>query len=152
MQTDEEIMSIALDEAKLAYERGECPVGAAIVQNGIIIAKTSNREEELKDPTAHAEILALREAGQILGKKTFPDCIIYTTLWPCPMCANALLRAKVPKVICGAKSFDYIYKETFNPAHLIATGPIMNDECREIFIKWAKKTNREFVLGPVPNS
>lgn len=148
---DREIMSLALNEARLAYDRGECPVGAVIVQNGVVIAKAGNREQELKDPTAHAEILALREAGQILDKHTFPDCIVYSTLWPCPMCENALLRAKVPKIICGAKSFDYIYKETFNPSHLTKVGPIMNEECRDIFVKWVKKTGREFILGEEDN-
>jgi len=144
---DAELMAVALEEAKAAYERGECPVGAVIVRHDEIIARAGNREIELNDPTAHAEILVLREAGQFLNKHTFPDCIIYTTLWPCPMCANALLRAKIPKVVCGAKSFEYIYDVTFNPSHLITEGPIMTDECREIFVRWAKETGREFILG-----
>ncbi|MDP2683673.1 MAG: nucleoside deaminase [bacterium] len=146
-KNDIEIMSLALDEAKSAYKRGECPVGAVIVQNGKIIAHAGNRETELKDPTAHAEILVLREAGKILDKHTFPDCVVYSTLWPCPMCANALLRAKVPKIICGAESFKYIDEETFNSSHLTRVGPIMNTECRDIFIKWVKDTGREFILG-----
>jgi tRNA(adenine34) deaminase len=144
---DVELMKIALSEAKAAFSRGECPVGAVIVKDNQVIAQAGNREVELNDPTAHAEILVLREAGKVLKKHTFPDCIVYTTLWPCPMCANALLRAKIPTVICGAKSFDYITKETFNPTHLNILGPIMNDECQNIFIEWAKKTGREFILG-----
>ena len=143
---DNELMKIALSEANAAFARGECPVGAVIVKDNKIIAQAGNREVELKDPTAHAEILVLREAGKILNKHTFPDCIVYTTLWPCPMCANALLRAKIPTVICGAESFDYIYKETFNPSHLNVLGPIMNNECQNIFIEWAKKTGRDFIL------
>ncbi len=119
---DKEIMATAFEEAKAAYERGECPVGAVIVINGDIVAHAGNREIELKDPTAHAEILVLRQAGQFLNQHTFPDCAIYTTLWPCPMCTNALLRAKVPKVVCGAKSFNYIYEETFNPSRLVMEG------------------------------
>ncbi len=63
------------------------------------------------------------------------------------MCANALLRAKIPKVVCGANSFEYIYDETFNPSQLIIEGPIMADECREIFVRWSKETGREFILG-----
>ena len=140
-------MAVAFDEAQAAYERGECPVGSVIVKNGDIVACAGNQEIELKDPTAHAEILVLRKAGQILNKHTFPDCTVYTTLWPCPMCANALLRAKVPKVVCGAKSFKYIYDDTFNPSHLVSEGPIMTDECRGIFIRWVKETGREFILG-----
>ena len=128
--SDKEIMAAAFEEANAAYLRGECPVGAAIVRNGDIIAQAGNREIELNDPTAYAEILVLRKTGQLLNQHTFPDCTVYTTLWPCPMCANALLRAKVPKVICGAKSFKYIYKETFSPSRIIMDGPIMADECR----------------------
>lgn len=144
---DKEIMSLAIKEAKNAYKRGECPVGAVIVQNGNIITQAGNREIELKDPTAHAEILALRGAGRIINAHTFPDCIVYTTLQPCPMCTNALLRAKVQKVIYGAQSFEYIYKETFNPDHITLSGPIMNKECRDLFIKWAEETGREFIFN-----
>lgn len=136
----------ALQEAQKAYERGEAPVGAIIVQNNDIIARAGNRELELNDPTAHAEILVLREAGQVLGHHTFPDCTVYTTLWPCPMCENALLRAKVPNVVCGASSFKYIYENTFNTSNLSRLGPIMEDECKAIFIKWIKETGREFIL------
>lgn len=143
---DIEIMSIALAEAKSAYERGECPVGAVIVKDGKIIVKAGNREIKLNDPTAHAEILVLREAGKKLNKHTFSDCVVYTTLKPCPMCANTLIRAKVQKVIFGAESFDYIFKETFNAKHLTSIGPIMNEDCRNIFIKWAKETGRKFIL------
>jgi len=143
---DVEMMAVAFEEAKAAYERGECPVGAVIVKNGEIVARAGNREIEDKDPTAHAEILVLRKAGQCLNQHTFPDCVVFTTLWPCPMCANALLRAKVPKVVCGAKSFKYIYDDTFNPSRLDTVGPIMTDECRGIFIRWAKETGRKFIL------
>ena len=62
------------------------------------------------------------------------------------MCANALLRAKVPKVVSGAKSFRYIHEETFNPSRLVIEGPLMSDECRGIFVKWAKGTGRDFIL------
>ena len=144
---DREIMAVAFEEAKAAHERGECPVGAVIIRNGDIIARAGNREIELKDPTAHAEILVLREAGQFLNQHTFPDCAVYTTLWPCPMCANAFLRAKVSKVVCGAKSFKYIYEETFSPSRIVMEGPIMSDECRGIFIRWVKETGRDFILG-----
>ncbi|MFH1560528.1 MAG: nucleoside deaminase [Chloroflexota bacterium] len=143
---DRELMREAFEEARRAYERGECPVGAVIVRNGAIVARAGNRELESNDPTAHAEILVLRKAGQLLGQHTFPDCTVYTTLWPCPMCENALLRAKIPKVICGAQSFRYVYENTFNPSRISKVGPIMEDECRGIFIKWARETERDFVL------
>lgn len=140
-------MAVAFEEAKVAYKRGECPVGAVIVRNGDIVARAGNRETELKDPTAHAEILVLREAGQSLNQHTFPDCTVYTTLWPCQLCENALLRAKVPKVVCGAKSFKYIYEETFSASRIEIEGPMLSDECRGIFIKWVRETGRDFIRG-----
>jgi len=146
MGTDKGFMEQAFKEAQKAYERGECPVGAVIVRNGIPLAGAGNREIELNDPTAHAEILVLREAGQLLGVHTFSDCTVYTSLWPCPMCENALLRAKVKEVVCGASSFKYIYENTFNKSNIRKIGPIMEEECKGIFIKWLKETGREFVL------
>ena len=96
-------MGEAFKEAQKASAQGECPVGAVMVRDGIILAGAGNRELEMNDPTAHAEILVLREAGRLLGQHTFSGCAVYSTLWPCPMCENALLRAKVPKVVCGAR-------------------------------------------------
>jgi tRNA(adenine34) deaminase len=143
---EKELMGEAFKQAQEAYDRGECPVGALIVRDGTILARAGNRELELNDPTAHAEILVLREAGRLLGKHTFPNCAVYTTLWPCPMCENALLRAKVPTVVCGARSFKYVYEDTFDPSRLSRRGPIMEEECRGIFIRWLKDTGREFIL------
>jgi len=145
--TDMELMRVALDEARAAFARGECPVGAVLVRDGVIIARDGNREVELSDPTAHAEILVLRESGKKLGQHTFPGCMVYTTLWPCPMCANAMLRAKIGSVVCGGKSFDYIYEHTFDPSRMSVSGPIMNRECQRIFVEWAKATGRDFILG-----
>ena len=143
---EEELMFEAFKEAEKAYERGECPVGAVIVRNGTIVARAGNREFELNDPTAHAEIQVIREAGRLLGKHTFPDCIVYSTMWPCPMCENALLRANVPKIVCGARSFKYIYESTHNPSRLSRHGPIMEEECRGIYVRWLKETGRDFIL------
>ena len=143
---DRAFMREALLEAQAAYDRGECPVGALLVEDRRIVARAGNRESELHDPTAHAEVLVLREAGRLLGRHTFPDCTVYTTLWPCPMCENAMLRAKVRNVICGGRSFKYIYEVTFNASNLVKVGPIMDEECREIFIRWLRTTGRAFIL------
>ncbi len=143
---DRALMREALQEAQAAYDRGECPVGAVLVRDGTILARAGNRESELNDPTAHAEILVLREAGRVLDQHTFPDCTVYTTLWPCPMCENAMLRAKVRGVVCGARSFRYIYDVTFNPSNLPKVGPIMDEDCREIFIRWIKRRGLTFIL------
>ncbi len=141
-----ELMLEAYKEAEKAYNKGECPVGAVIARNGAIIARSGNRELELNDPTAHAEILVLREAGQLLSQHNFPDCTVYSTLWPCPMCENALLRAKVPKIVCGARSFKYIFESQFNPSRLLKLGPVMEKECKDIFVRWLKETGRDFIL------
>jgi tRNA(adenine34) deaminase len=143
---DRALMREALREAQAAYDRGECPVGAVLIQESRIVARAGNRESELHDPTAHAEILVLREAGRLLGRHTFPDCTVYTTLWPCPMCENAMLRAKIHSVVCGARSFKYIADVTFNPSNLPKRGPIMDDECRDIFVRWIQRTDRTFIL------
>ena len=108
--TDLDYMIEALKEAELAYENGESPVGAVMVYNGEIIARAGNQVYRLHDPTAHAEIQVIRQAGQQLNKVCFPDCVLYTTMQPCPMCENALIQAKVPKVVFGGSGFKHIYE------------------------------------------
>lgn len=143
---DTDFMKVALREAHAAFERGECAVGAVLVRGGEILACSGNREVELHDPSAHAEILVLRDAGRRLRRHTFPDCTVYTTLWPCPMCEGAMLRANVPKVVCGARSFKYLMDVTFNPGNLPKTGPIMDAECRDIYIQWLKSKGLDEIL------
>lgn len=145
MKDDSYFMEEALKEAKAAEARGECPIGAVLVRNGEIISRAGNEELALKDPTAHAEILAMRRAGPLLGKHTFPDCVIYTTLWPCPMCENAMLQAQVPRVISGAESFKWVREVRFNKGNMRLEGPILNDPCRAIFISWAEKSRPELL-------
>jgi tRNA(Arg) A34 adenosine deaminase TadA len=95
-------MDIALAEARLAAERGETPVGAVIVANGKVLAQNGNRTRELSDPTAHAEILVIREACALLGSERLPDMDLYVTLEPCPMCAMAISSARIARVYYGA--------------------------------------------------
>lgn len=96
-------MSIALQEAEAAAARGEVPVGAVLVnKNGFIIAQSGNRTEELNDPTAHAEMMVIREAAAQRGEPRLPDCALYVTLEPCAMCAAAISFARLRKVIYGA--------------------------------------------------
>ena len=139
-------MEEALRSAQRALEAGEVPVGAVVVCQGRVVGRGWNRNLADCDPTAHAEVLVLREAGRLLGQHTFTDCTVYTTLWPCPMCENAMLRAKIRGVVCGGRSFKYIYEVTFNTSNMPKLGPIMDQECREIFIRWLKKTGRTFIL------
>jgi len=98
-----DFMEIALEEAKAAAMRGEVPVGAVLVNaEGVILARVGNRTEELSDPTAHAEILALRQGAAALGSPRLPDCDLYVTLEPCAMCAAAISFARLRRVIFGA--------------------------------------------------
>lgn len=95
-------MLAALDEARQASTRGEVPVGAVVVHNGTIIARAGNRVEELRDVTAHAEQLALREASRVLQNPRLTDCDLYVTLEPCPMCATAISFARIRRLYFGA--------------------------------------------------
>ena len=95
-------MRLALEEAKEAAERGEVPVGAVIVRDGRLLARAGNRPRELNDPTAHAEILAIREACRIQGDERLTGCDLYVTLEPCTMCAAAISFARLRRVYFGA--------------------------------------------------
>jgi tRNA(Arg) A34 adenosine deaminase TadA len=97
-------MRFALDEAEAAGRRGEVPVGAVLVDgaSGALLARAGNRVEELRDPTAHAELLAIRAAAAAGEAKRLPDCDLYVTLEPCPMCAQAIAFARLRRVYFGA--------------------------------------------------
>lgn len=97
-------MKLAIEEAMIAERAGEIPVGAVIVKNGAVIAREHNLVEKLHDSTAHAEILAIRKAGELLGNWRLTGCDIYVTLEPCAMCAAAILRARLNALYFG--SFD----------------------------------------------
>jgi len=94
-------MRLALDAARQAFEEQEVPVGAVIVHEERVIASAYNQREQLQDPTAHAEMVAITQAAQSLGSWRLLDCTLYVTLEPCPMCAGAILQARIPTVIYG---------------------------------------------------
>jgi tRNA(adenine34) deaminase len=98
----EQAMLVALEQARLAAEKGDVPVGAVVVHNGVIIAARHNEREATNDPTAHAEVLALRDAAQHLGRWRLDDCDLVVTLEPCVMCAGALINARVQTLVFGA--------------------------------------------------
>ena len=100
---DEYFMKQALEEAKKAFDLGEVPVGAVVVANDQIIARSHNLTERLNDVTAHAEMQAITAASNYLGSKFLNDCTLYVTLEPCSMCAGALYWARLGKVVFGAK-------------------------------------------------
>jgi tRNA(adenine34) deaminase len=96
-------MARALDEARRAAARGEVPIGAAITRDGVVIAAAGNRTIELRDPTAHAEMLAIREATAAIGSERLLDCDLHVTLEPCTMCAGAISFARLRRVYFGAR-------------------------------------------------
>ena len=101
LQPHERWMRAALELARQAYDEGEVPIGAVIVHNDRIIGEGYNQRESLKDPTAHAEMIAITQAAQSLESWRLLDCTIYVTLEPCPMCAGAIVLARIPTVIYG---------------------------------------------------
>ena len=95
-------MRQALDEARAAFEEDEVPVGAVVVHEERVIAQAHNQRETLNDPTAHAEMIAITQAAEALGSWRLTNCTLYVTLEPCPMCAGAIVQARLPTVIFGA--------------------------------------------------
>ena len=102
MVEDQRFMDLALAQAALAAEMGEVPVGAVVVHEGQVIAQAHNRREVDADPTAHAELIAMREAAQFLGDWRLEDCTVYVTLEPCAMCAGLMVNARVSRCVYAA--------------------------------------------------
>jgi tRNA(adenine34) deaminase len=100
--TDDQAMAIALEEARLAAAGGDVPVGAIVIIEGRLITRAHNEREQRADPTAHAEILALRSAAAVLGSWRLDGATVYVTLEPCPMCAGALVAARVDRLVFAA--------------------------------------------------
>ena len=98
----EPYMRMALELAGQAFEEGEVPVGAVIVQGDRVLASARNEREALRDPTAHAEMIAITQAAAALGNWRLEGCTLYVTLEPCPMCAGAIVQARIPRVVYGA--------------------------------------------------
>ncbi len=130
-------MRLALEEARLAAEEDEVPVGAVVVAGGRVIASGHNQREQLQDPTAHAEMIALTQAAASLGSWRLEGCTLYVTLEPCPMCAGGILQARVPAVVWGAAdpkagAVHSLYK-LFNDSRLNHRvehlGGVLADEC-----------------------
>ncbi|MDI9333782.1 MAG: tRNA adenosine(34) deaminase TadA [Cytophagales bacterium] len=150
---DQDFMALALAEAKQAGLRGEVPVGAIVVKGGEIIASGSNAVIELCDPTAHAEVLALRAAGQHLQNYRLPECELYVTLEPCAMCAAAMIHARMSRVVFGASDpktgaaggLLNVFDTTFNHQTTVQGG-VMADECSTL-LKDFFKTKRALSKG-----
>lgn len=141
METDERYMREALREARAAAEDGEIPIGAVIVCRGRIIAKGHNMTEMLHDPTAHAEMIALTAATEALGGKYLPDCTLYVTVEPCPMCAAALNWAQISRIVWGAddpkRGFTLFTPSLIHPKTETSSG-LLAQECSEIVSSFFK--------------
>lgn len=129
--TDEYFMKKALQEAEAAFEKGEIPVGAVIVVDNKVIARTHNLTELLHDVTAHAEMQAITSAANYLGGKYLTGCTLYVTLEPCQMCAGALYWSQIAKVVFGAADAHRGYRVMGGKLHpkTIVTAGVMADEC-----------------------
>jgi tRNA(adenine34) deaminase len=102
VSSDDEAMRLALEDAAAAQAHDDVPIGAVVVRDGVVIARRHNERELTGDPTAHAEVLALRDAATVVGHWRLLDCTLYVTLEPCMMCAGALVNARIGRVVYGA--------------------------------------------------
>jgi tRNA(adenine34) deaminase len=137
---DEIFMAEALAEARLAAAEGEVPVGAVVVLDGRVVGRGRNARERLHDPTAHAEMLALQEAARSLGRWRLTGATVYATLEPCPMCAGALVNARVDRLVYGVADpkagavdtlFDVVRHPRLNHRVEVTSG-VLAGECGEL--------------------
>ena len=150
-------MKLAIQQAEIAEENGDVPIGAVIVHNGQIIAKAYNQREQLKDPTAHAEIIALTQAAAALQTWRLNDCTIYVTLEPCPMCAGALVLARIDRLVYGCDDpktgavkslYNIVTDERLNH-RLEVTSGVLADECSALLQDFFTHRRNENKLNDV---
>lgn len=136
-----EFMQAALDEARAAAASGEVPIGAVLVHDGKILARAGNRTIRDCDPTAHAEIVVLREAARMLGNYRLADTTLYVTIEPCSMCAGAMIQARVPRLVYGADEprggavqscFEVLSHPELNHRVEVTAGVLADDCCAVI--------------------
>ncbi len=141
--TDEYYMKLALQEARVAAEEGEIPVGALIVCKDHILARTHNLTETLHDVTAHAEMQAITAAAETIGGKYLTDCTLYVTLEPCVMCAGALGWSQISRIVYGAddprRGFSRIAPEALHPKTQVISGVMAEEALQLVKEFFAKK-------------
>ena len=149
----------ALAEARTAEELGEIPIGAIIERDGEILGRGHNMTETLKDPTAHAEMLAIRQAAEKIGGWRLANCNMYVTIEPCAMCSGAIVWARIKKLYIGAMDakgggcgsiFNIVQEQRLNHYVEIETG-IMEEQCREIVKGFFKKLRKSQDKKPEGN-
>jgi tRNA(adenine34) deaminase len=159
LQSDHYFMGEALRQARRAYEAGEVPIGAVVVREGRIIARACNQIELLKDATAHAEMLALTQAEEVVGDWRLTDCTLYVTKEPCPMCAGAIVHVRLLRVVFGAPDpkagaaggvLNLLQFPSFNHRCQI-TGGVRESECRALLQGFfAEQRIKSEVKGETP--
>jgi len=156
MLTDEDYMRIALEEAGRAFEEDEAPIGAVLVQNGNIIARTHNAPIRLADPSAHAEMLAIRKACAIAGNYRLTGAELFVTLEPCAMCAGVILQARIKRVVFGAHDpktgavvslYQLLNDKRLNHQVEITAG-VLKAECGEILSRFFKQKRVRALSAP----
>lgn len=144
MDADQVYMRMALAQADAAREAGEVPVGAVIVHHDRVIAAAHNQREQLKDPTAHAEMIAITQAAEAMRSWRLEGCRLYVTLEPCPMCAGAIIQARIPNLVFGATDpkagavvslYQLLNDARLNHQTQFANG-ILADECGRILTEF----------------
>jgi tRNA(adenine34) deaminase len=152
-ESDERYMRMALEEAKLAGESGEVPVGAVLIKEDRVLGKDHNRCIKLNDPTAHAEILVLRKAGEILRNYRLMDTVMYVTAEPCPMCASAMVHGRISRLVFGthepkfgAVESRFRFLEDLSLNHKVQVeGGMLEKECADLLKSFFKeKRNNQF--------
>lgn len=141
---DLDYMELAYQQACLAYENDEVPIGAVIVKDHQVISMSYNQKETKQDVTAHAEMLAIQEACQKLGTWHLDGCILYSTLEPCIMCSGAIIQSRIDKVIFGARGqrwhglTQYLSQHSFNHYPEVIEG-ILADKCSQLISQYFKE-------------
>ena len=136
----DDFMKLALEQAQHAWDLGEVPVGAVVVKDGVVLATGYNQPIGKHDPTAHAEIVALRAAAEVLGNYRLPGCELYVTLEPCVMCSGAMMHARVAKIVYGAPdpktgacgSVVNLFEQEQLNHHAQVTGGVQADACADL--------------------
>lgn len=147
VQTDEKYMRLALNEARLALNNKEVPVGAVIVSEGRVVGRGHNLVETLVDVTAHAEIQAITAAASTLGGKYLTDCTIYVTVEPCTMCAGALAWSQIGRIVYGAsdpkRGYTTVSDSILHPKTVVSRG-VLASECESLMSEFFAKLRARF--------
>ena len=145
IEEDQKFMRMALNQAQVAFDRGEVPVGAVIVANGTILGRGHNLVESLSDATAHTEMQAITAAASTIGGKYLQDCTLYVTVEPCIMCAGAIAWSQLGRVVWGAddlkRGFRVYNEKVFHPRTLVEYG-VLKDQCESLMVNFFKKLRK----------